>query len=651
MADKSFAAFSKVTKNSWTDHITVIYGSYSWLNECPIHYCQTSISVQNLWEDVRLMSEMPGVEKWGFEALFQRMIKEDWVKQIKTQYISNRDRFKFFPPITLALLPCVNNLPQKDYGCDAEFSFQPRDQGGFSATVGGLEIGFPTVSTAGFPKFGEPALVRWDRTKFLALAIDGQHRISALREFISRQDQNAPLSDIPATILIFDPKLPIDRDLVQMTREIFIDINKNAKTVDDSRLILLDDRTFYNGLTRKLILQAYPDGENVSKVKYIKPEDDFDLEIVAGIPQELIDTSAGRESADVTKLKPWQFTSAFILSRAIQYSFFEDKFSAFEELVETKDFKEDSDDEMMRTIASRMREFREFEADDDVDGADKDLLSFRPAITEKVVDRAHKIQANFLLGAFTAFLPYRTHILKFKAVVDGDYGDDIRSILLSEGSLPAGSTTEFRSPKSQELRRDVDRWKLIEREIAKLAKPADWLGSLVWYSIFQRALVYQPRLLRTAMGLSRNCAYDATLEFASDYIKALNTLFSSGLLSRAAMVDSRPIWNGIALKFGSSGEGVIDGSDMAAKRIGLMLRLLVSAVVARDSGGYQVLKQSKGKLGFKSAWTELRKGIGRFRRASDIAGDPASDKGEDFYQSDADGFLEEILVAVADEKI
>jgi len=251
--------------------------------------------------------------------------------------------------------------------------------------------------------------------------------------------------------------------------------NKNAKTVDDSRLILLDDRNFYNGLTRKIILQAYPDGENPSEITYSKIEDDFDLSVLDGIPQELIDTSMGKEAADVKKLKPWQFTSAFILKRAIHYFFFEDNFAQFEELLETSAFKSSSDDELECEIARRREEYEEEgdSQDEDEHIADQDMLSFRPALTEQLVDRAVKMHKGILLGVFTAFKPYKDHVQKFANVSKGVDGPAIRSLMLSEGSIQ-GPNVDYETKVALELKEDSQRFKKLKKQISRIVAILDY---------------------------------------------------------------------------------------------------------------------------------------------------------------------------------
>jgi hypothetical protein len=53
-----------------------------------------------------LVDEIPGSAEWSFEAIFQRDIDVERVEQeLLEGYLENEDKAKFFPPLTIALLP------------------------------------------------------------------------------------------------------------------------------------------------------------------------------------------------------------------------------------------------------------------------------------------------------------------------------------------------------------------------------------------------------------------------------------------------------------------------------------------------------------------------------------------------------------------
>lgn len=627
-------------QNTWTQFFTAICGSYQWLNDVPIHYFATTLSILNLHDDIKLMEEIVGIEKWGFEALFQRVIKRERVNQMTRGYLEVKDKFKFFPPVTIALLPCVNDLPQRDYNKQT-FEFEKIDKGGYVCKLDGLEIYLPFAKDKNFQNFGTPTQIKWDRQKFAALAIDGQHRISALRDFTPRSSQLASTRDVPATILIFDTKLPQGRDLIQATREIFIDINKNAKTVDASRLILLDDRNFYNGLTRKLITRAYEDGENQTIIEFDKINGFDELKIAKGIPQELIDTAAGKEATDVGKLKKWQFTSAFILNKAIQHFIFENSFARFEEIVDTSSFPTDSTVEHERKVAEvRLR------LDDDEDPiTDKDDLTFDPRVASKLVDRTMDRYSSIFLGVFTGFTPYLNHIEKFKKEIEKPDGDKLRSILLSEGSLPFNVPfANFSSKVWRNL--DPSDKKIYEKRIDNVSRPQDWESSIVWYSVFQRGILYQMLLIIRCLAEAKGTSYSSRQDFASDFIGTINYLYTNNFFNKDFQISNEKIWEGIVLKINPRGEFSIDGGDSAAKKCGNLIRLLAGAVLSKKENRFDdFLKSCTRKQGIKGAYTCVCDGYEKIFRARDAVKEDLKD--DDYYKTLAKDTLQNILISVS----
>lgn len=631
-------------ETTWTQQFTAIYGSYKWLNGVPIHYFTTSISALNLHNDVRLMGEIVGVEKWGFEALFQRVVRKEWVDQMAAGYLGDQNRFKFFPPVTIALLPCQDDMPLRDYG-GKEFEFEA-DGSGFKCSLDGLEIKLPFSKEPEFSKFGTPTQLKWDRQKFAALAIDGQHRISALRQFIPRSSQTAATRDVPATILVFDTHLPNGRDLIQATREIFIDINKNAKTVDASRLILLDDRNFYNGLTRKMILRAYEDGENPSTIEYDSDDENAVLKVTAGIPQELIDTAAGKDATDVGKLKEWQFTSAFILNKSLQHFVFENSFRKVEEFLDASSFKEDSEEAYEQALARRRGAL-----DDDEDPiTDKDDLTFEPAVTVKLIERAMSRYRALLLGAFTAFKPYKEHILRFKKEVEAEGGEKLRSILLSEGSLPKNNPIENFTSKAWANLGEAER-SAFGRRIRSIYRPSGWSNSIVWYSVFQRGLLYQPMMLRRCLAEGRGEDYGSRQEFAADFIRVINELDEMGIFDREAEMGGFRVWEGVVLKLGDKGSLALDGGDTAAKRCGNLLRLLIGSFLSGEETRFdEFSKCFQRKQGVKGPFSSVCDGYAKLAKVRDAASGAVRE--DDEYKAEAKSQLEVVLKVVSEiEKI
>jgi hypothetical protein len=211
-------------QTSWTQEIPCLYGAYRWLNGTPLHYFNSTISVRDLHTNVRLMNQIEGVEKWGFEALFQRSISWQRVDEIVGRYLKNNARFKFFPPVTLALLPVSDGRMHSDYSAQ---EMDVKNEGDFQVwRMKGMEIRFLTHGAERPRDAGQIALLKWDTSLFSAVAIDGQHRIAALKKFRDSSHPNAAISDVPATFLVFDPNLPKDKHLLNLASELALDLNQ-----------------------------------------------------------------------------------------------------------------------------------------------------------------------------------------------------------------------------------------------------------------------------------------------------------------------------------------------------------------------------------------------------------------------------------------
>jgi hypothetical protein len=92
-------------RSSWTDEYAYTEGIFD-ISQIPIRYFLTSIPIGSLGDCFRLVEDIPGSENWGYNAIFQRDIDEDRVKEeLLEEYLLVEDKFKFFNPLTIALLP------------------------------------------------------------------------------------------------------------------------------------------------------------------------------------------------------------------------------------------------------------------------------------------------------------------------------------------------------------------------------------------------------------------------------------------------------------------------------------------------------------------------------------------------------------------
>lgn len=233
------------------------FDSSSWR----LPYLSANLSIKDAAEYLSLASEIPGLDEtdWRVEEIYQRDI--DWPR-VKTQIVPylRSDKAKFFNAITVVL------IPKKPYGgvfsaafskkhewnppASSKFLFSCEDE----LLVGPIRLGYfgkvhnPDGSLDPSSDNLQAGLFTWNRDQVHAIAIDGQHRLAAIKELAGNNgaDPVTLQSKVPVIFLVFHDELgfrsPVDVDSAKLLRSVFIDLNKHAQSVNRARQILLDDR-------------------------------------------------------------------------------------------------------------------------------------------------------------------------------------------------------------------------------------------------------------------------------------------------------------------------------------------------------------------------------------------------------------------------
>jgi hypothetical protein len=213
-----------------------------------INYLQVNLPIKDL-DLLGLVSEIPGSEKWPIRQLFQRDIDTERVKSDLIPYFLDSAMSKFFNPLTIAVLPfdhtgSVNSV-SSEVSCDPE-----ADQNEFFTKAFALD-GYYRVSSGSGAQW---ATIEWDSSRVKLIAIDGQHRLSALKRIHAMylQDPSNPrlveadFSNwvIPIVLVTVGHKEHggiSSSALLERTRNIFVTINKQARAPSRTRTILLND--------------------------------------------------------------------------------------------------------------------------------------------------------------------------------------------------------------------------------------------------------------------------------------------------------------------------------------------------------------------------------------------------------------------------
>lgn len=220
-----------------------------------IRYLQTAITREELGH-LTLIQNIPGSERWDVRDLFQRDVDEERVEKQIIPYLKGERSVKFFNPLTLLLLPMEEggDAPVPELAV-AETSSIVQDKEKYST--------FERPGHFRFMLHSEPAYSKlsWNSSRTKVVAIDGQHRLSALKRWSNEPGGAKDLSDwtIPVVILgVFKASQKATAPgLLEVVRRTFININSEAKEVNPSRKILLNDESVNAVCTQELINAAH----------------------------------------------------------------------------------------------------------------------------------------------------------------------------------------------------------------------------------------------------------------------------------------------------------------------------------------------------------------------------------------------------------
>ncbi|PSB57119.1 hypothetical protein C7B61_20095, partial [filamentous cyanobacterium CCP1] len=165
-------------------------GSYTLSEGISLPYFLSLLEIDRAIDELRIAEQVPpSIEtKWSLKELFQREIDETRVRNdIIKGYLLDPRKLKFFNAITIVLMP--RNVDGKilDTFDELEPTEPPAIPWDSSDTEDaqwkqeGIEVS--NFGGVQFASFGLSARLRWDEDRVLAVAVDGQHRLWALRTF------------------------------------------------------------------------------------------------------------------------------------------------------------------------------------------------------------------------------------------------------------------------------------------------------------------------------------------------------------------------------------------------------------------------------------------------------------------------------------
>jgi len=628
------------------------FNDYDWINKDSdqkfvLHSLLITSSFARLQDDLKIFSDIQGYKDLGFDLLVQREIDEQRVEnEIYHNFLAVRGKLHFFPPLTVALIP-VNYSGVKNESIESKIEFIPTTQdryGEVKFIVGENYITErflwedPTDQIQQDFKNSKPnfpflkhkhGTLRWDKNVFNAVIIDGQHRYKSLGTYLKHAQLDQSTCQVPLNILTLIPKQGhsiLKSDLVKVARELFIDINKNAEKVSESRQILLDDRDLRMFLSRSVIRQFnrvqvenfYLWEKSKDGINYLKD----------GIPQEVVSWNLELDINDKENEKKFainQITSTTLLYRIIRefillpedknetiynalYRVFnlnryapptpEDE-KIFSKIKEKKQRYDEEKKEIEDDCEKKRQDHKEIYPNSDENPFDDDVFKRKLQIlSSKALDFDKDVNdwlknwfftdshyGKFLVRFYTAFKPYHSVVEKIEPFFKKDVIDDSMDIvnflidpvpgvglIESQKRILEKNRTKFRNLWNdlEELKkRDADTRKIIFQKsiLSDLDHLFKFLEEIDPSASFDRRINKYIKCL--------NDLYIQNVFHRRDLsIKYSNNLFLSKVSEQEYELSEVKIWDGVW----NDVQGNIMYKDSDAPKIGHLILILATAL-------------------------------------------------------------------------
>ena len=255
MPDENDAFIDDENIDTYNAKINGFYGELGSDDANQVVFLQTAITPDEL-DMISLIGDIPGSRKWSVRDLFQRDVDVKRVEDGLIPYFKDESKVKFFNPITLTMLMMDGNEIIRDL---PPMTIRPNVQDGNSdrrydivEAKDFFRFKIP-LNRSGVPSYYQSSL-EWNSRKVKIVAIDGQHRLTALKlykEDNPRQDfQNW---SIPAVLFSVKQGATTNTSLLDIIRSIFIYINTEAKTPSRARQILLSDESINCICTQEIL--------------------------------------------------------------------------------------------------------------------------------------------------------------------------------------------------------------------------------------------------------------------------------------------------------------------------------------------------------------------------------------------------------------
>ena len=546
MLNNEFETLSPPRQNKYTEPLLFVPGIYHLSQVGQIPYFSAVIPLQDLVNQINLVEDIPEESRlvWSLEELFQRDI--DWKRvedDLLNGYLKDQNKLSFFNSLTIALLPRNGFKIEDSYG-NAESSPLPTyESGGWKQTnVGNICVESNSDGSIG--------LLRWHKEKIFPVAIDGQHRLAALKQYCT--DLTLGVSPelntkIPLIFLILDDRVGFkenrENSLIKTLREIFIDLNRNARGVPKSRIILLDDLDIQYFCVRTLLASHAKDPSPktlpLSMVTWREDEAKFDsgysLTTVLNL-NDIVGSCLGGASLETIE--------------ALE----EDEIKKY---VGTIKAKLELDSEILNSVEEHIQ----------LCVSRDDPFSFKTEHLSAIRETFRLQWAPHIIKVFREFAPYSEYLSTAKEI--GAIDETLADYLL----LSKENREKFKNRKKAEDE-NFNPINEIDAPLSKLQKLK--LDEWAFYVVFQKALflnLFELEAQKQSLFAGLEAEIGETREgFLSWWLAQINTLHKRGVfnLNWKAEKEKADLWIGIAKNPVS---GTIQYTKTAANKISAFMTI------------------------------------------------------------------------------
>lgn len=249
----------------------------------------TCLKVSQLKDDITTFKKLTEDNSWPVSQILQREINKRRIDEISNNYIRIKGRdIKYFPPLTVAILPRdSNDRISKSYNYNKVNDISSRDQIFKKSIFSGVD-----KAKEIFQKAEDKSVIKdfflleiskqfnfnilcWDKSKYYAIVIDGQHRFESL---LKSAESDSKILDYIQDVVFIDLSILLKKTIpeknllpVKAIRTVFIDINSSAQVVSTVRRILMDDKDLASLCVQSLINdEDNQEGDRAGE--YLKPQ-------------------------------------------------------------------------------------------------------------------------------------------------------------------------------------------------------------------------------------------------------------------------------------------------------------------------------------------------------------------------------------------